>query len=63
MQELSCTWVPGTVDIVRLKFGKRHIEMTSTRLTKIFGPHAVADLYLKGSVVLKAEAKQVALLA
>lgn len=63
MQELSCTWVPGTIDIVRLRIGKRNIEMTSARLGKIFGPHAVADLYLKGSVILKAEAKQMALLA
>ena len=63
MQELSCTWVPGTIDIVRLRIGKRQIEMTSNRLTKIFGPHALNDLYLKGRVVLKAGPQQLALLA
>ncbi|GAA5503480.1 hypothetical protein Dxin01_03238 [Deinococcus xinjiangensis] len=63
MQELSCTWVPGTIDIVRLRVGKRQIEMTSARLSKIFGPHALNDLYLKGRVVIKAEAQQVAMLA
>ena len=31
MQELSCTWVPGTIDVVRLRLGTRHIELTSTR--------------------------------
>lgn len=63
MQELSCTWVPGTIDLVRLRFGKSQIEMTSSRLSKIFGPHALNDLYLKGRVVLRAEAGQMALLA
>ena len=63
MQELSCTWVPGTLDIVRLKVGKRHIEMTSTRLSRIFGPHALNDLYLKGRVVINANPQQVSMLA
>lgn len=59
-QELSCTWVPGTLDIVRLKLGPRTIEMTSTRLTRIFGPEATNDLFLKGRAVLKADPQQVA---
>lgn len=63
MEELSCTWVPGTTNIVRLKVGQRSFEMTSSRLSKIFGPHALNDLYLKGRVVLKVDQKQVALLA
>ena len=63
MQELSCTWVPGTIDIVRLRVGKRQIEMTSARLSKIFGPHALNDLYLKGRVVLRANPQQIDLLA
>jgi hypothetical protein len=41
MQELSCTWVPGTIDIVRLKIGGRTIELTSTRLARIFGSQAL----------------------
>ena len=28
MQEMSCTWVPGTFDVVRLKIAGRTIEMT-----------------------------------
>ncbi|PNY81988.1 hypothetical protein [Deinococcus koreensis] len=62
MQELSCTWVPGTTNVVRLRFGGRTIEMTSTRLTRIFGPKALGDLYLKGRAVLRADQHQVALL-
>ncbi|MFC4426608.1 hypothetical protein [Deinococcus navajonensis] len=63
MQELACTWVPGTLDIVRLKIGGRTIELTSARLARIFGPQALNDLYLKGRTVLRADARQVALLA
>lgn len=62
MQELSCTWVPGTLDIVRLKFGPRTIELTSTRLTRIFGPVATNDLFLKGRAVIQADSRQIALL-
>ncbi len=63
MQELSCTWVPGTFDVVRLKISGRTIEMTSTRLTRLFGKQALHDLYLKGSAKLKLDAQQVALLS
>lgn len=63
MHELSATWVPGTLDIVRVTHGQRRIEMTSTRLTRIFGPHALNDLYLKGRVTLKADTHQVSMLA
>lgn len=63
MHELHCSWVPGTLDIVRLKVSGRTIELTSTRLARIFGPQALNDLYLKGRMVLRADAGQVALLA
>lgn len=63
MQELSCTWVPGTFDIVRLKVAGRTIEMTSTHLARLFGKQALHDLYLKGSTKLKVDAQQVALLS
>ncbi|BBN96223.1 hypothetical protein DEIGR_100322 [Deinococcus grandis] len=63
MQELSCTWVPGTFDVVRLKISGRTIEMTSTRLARLFGKQALHDLYLKGSAKLKLDAQQVALLS
>ncbi|MFC5848318.1 hypothetical protein [Deinococcus petrolearius] len=63
MQELSCTWVPGTIDVVRLRLGTRNIELTSTRLGRIFGPQALNDLYLKGRVVLRANSQQIDLLA
>lgn len=62
MQELSCTWVPGTFDVVRLKFAGRTVEMTATRLARLFGKQALHDLYLKGSAKLKLDAQQVALL-
>lgn len=62
MQELSCTWVPGTLNIVRLRFAGRTVEMTSARLARIFGPQALNDLYLKGRAVLRANAQQLALL-
>ncbi|GAA5534891.1 hypothetical protein E5F05_07745 [Deinococcus metallilatus] len=63
MHELLCTWVPGTIDVVRLKVSGRTIELTSTRLARIFGPQALNDLYLKGRTVLQANPQQVALLA
>jgi hypothetical protein len=63
MQELSCTWVPGTINVVRLKVdGSRTIELTSSRLSHIFGQQAVHDLYLKGRARVKASAQQLALL-
>ncbi len=62
MQELLCTWVPGTIDIVRLKVGSRTIEMTSTRLMRIFGTHAIDDLFMKGRAKLSADSKQVDML-
>jgi hypothetical protein len=62
MQELSCTWVPGTIDVVRLRLGTRNIELTSTRLGRIFGSKALNDLYLKGRVVLRADSQQIDLL-
>lgn len=62
MQELSCTWVPGTLNIVRLRVSGHTIEMTSTRLARIFGPQALNELYLKGRTVLQASSQQVALL-
>ncbi|WP_216325840.1 hypothetical protein [Deinococcus aestuarii] len=62
MQELSCTWVPGTIDLVRLRFAGRTVELTSTRLTRIFGREAVSELYLRGRAVLRANTQQIALL-
>ncbi|WP_291432119.1 hypothetical protein [Deinococcus sp.] len=62
MQELSCTWVPGTTDLVRLKVAGHTVEMTATRVTRLFGQKALHDLYLKGSAKLKVDARQIALL-
>lgn len=62
MQELSCTWVPGTIDLVRLRFAGRTIELTSTRLARIFGRQALSELYLRGRAVLRADSQQIALL-
>lgn len=62
MQELSCTWVPGTIDLVRLRFAGRTVELTSARLARIFGRQAISELYLKGRAVLRADPQQVALL-
>ena len=71
MQELSCTWVPGTLNVVRVRLRSGRsaqtvtttIELTSTRLARIFGPQALNDLYLKGRVVLRANPQQIDLLA
>ncbi|MEF2276813.1 hypothetical protein V3W47_00790 [Deinococcus sp. YIM 134068] len=62
MQELSCTWVPGTINLVRLRFAGRTVELTSTRLTRIFGPQAISELYTRGRAVLRANPQQIALL-
>lgn len=60
MKELSCTWVPGTLDLVRLNLDAKYIELTSTHLARIFGASALNDLYLRGRAILQADAKQVA---
>lgn len=63
MNELLCTWVPGTFDVVRLKIAGRTLERKTGQLLPIFGRHALNDLYLKGRTVLQATPQQVALLA
>ncbi|KEF33834.1 MULTISPECIES: hypothetical protein [Deinococcus] len=82
MQELSCTWVPGTLDVVRVRLRPGRpaqtasagsaaapsstttttIELTSTRLARIFGPRALDDLYLKGRATVQASPQQLAAL-
>lgn len=62
MQELSCTWVPGTFDIVRLTLAGRTLEMTSLQLTRLLGHQALHDLYLKGRARVQLNAQQVALI-
>lgn len=63
MTELICTWVPGTVDRVRLKRAGHTVEFKVTRLLAIFGRHSLNELYLTGRVVLQASPQQIALLA
>lgn len=63
MQEVSLTWVPGTLDTVRARLGSRTLEISSARLARIFGPQALNDLYLKGRAVMKASTQQLSLLA
>ncbi|MFD2608479.1 hypothetical protein ACFSR9_03370 [Deinococcus taklimakanensis] len=61
MQEISLTWVPGTLDTVRARLGQRTVEISSTRLARIFGPQALNDLYLKGRAVMRPTAQQLSL--
>ena len=49
--------LPGNTDVIPSE------ASTSTRLSRIFGPHALNDLYLKGRVVIKADPQQVSMLA
>ena len=67
LQDMLCSWVPGTTNIVRLRIsaergGERMLEVTSTHLARIFGKEAVHDLYLKGRAKLKVTPQQIALL-
>lgn len=67
LQDMLCTWVPGTTSIVRLKIsagqgGERILEVTSTHLGRIFGKEVVHDLYLKGRSKVSVTAQQLALL-
>ncbi len=67
LQDMLCTWVPGTTSIVRLKIGtepgrERTLEVTSTHLGRIFGKEVVHDLYLKGRSKVTVTAQQLALL-
>lgn len=66
-QELLCSWVPGTTNIVRLRLRagrgpERTIELTSASLSRIFGKEAVHELYLKGRARVNADPQQIALL-
>ncbi|CAM3966189.1 hypothetical protein [Deinococcus marmoris] len=67
LQDMLCTWVPGTTSIVRLKISagqgrERVLEVTSTHLGRIFGKEVVHDLYLKGRSKVSVTAQQLALL-
>lgn len=67
LQDMLCTWVPGTTSIVRLKISagqgsERILEVTSTHLGRIFGKEVVHDLYLKGRSKVSVTAQQLALL-
>ncbi|OLV15594.1 hypothetical protein [Deinococcus marmoris] len=67
LQDMLCTWVPGTTSIVRLKIGtepgrERTLEVTSTHLSRIFGKEVVHDLYLKGRSKVMVTDQQLALL-
>lgn len=68
LMDMLCSWVPGTTDIVRLRISagrgtaERVIEVTSTRLGRMFGKDTVHDLYLKGRARVKVTAQQLALL-
>ncbi|MFK7601836.1 hypothetical protein ACI3L1_06445 [Deinococcus sp. SM5_A1] len=67
LQDMLCTWVPGTTSIVRLKISaepgrERTLEVTSTHLGRIFGKEVVHDLYLKGRSKVMVTDQQLALL-
>ncbi|CAM3357126.1 hypothetical protein DESA109040_09210 [Deinococcus saxicola] len=67
LQDMLCTWVPGTTSIVRLRISaeqghERTLEVTSTHLGRIFGKEVVHDLYLKGRSKVSVTAQQLALL-
>lgn len=67
LQDLQCSWVPGTTSVVRLKISAergetRTLEVTCTHLGRIFGKEVVHDLYLKGRAKFRATPQQIALL-
>lgn len=67
LQDMLCSWVPGTTNVVRIRVsaergGERILEVTSTHLSRVFGKEAVHDLYLKGRARLKVTPRQFDLL-
>ena len=47
---MVCTWIPGTMDLIRLSCpeGKQHFSITVQELKELVGNKAVEALYLQG---------------
>lgn len=66
VQEVWCRWVPGTTNTVRLTISvgpgnEEVIELSSARLSYIFGKTVVHDLSLKGRARISVDPQQTAL--
>lgn len=49
---VRCSWVPGTLNRVRILKQGRQFEIALERLEKVVGRTATFDLYLKGFINL-----------
>ncbi len=49
---VRCSWVPGTLNRVRILKQGRQFEIALERLEKVVGRTATFDLYLKGFIHL-----------
>ncbi|WP_045234947.1 hypothetical protein [Deinococcus pimensis] len=47
-QHAHVTWVPGSMDRVRIAFRTVTRELSITRLGRVFGRQAIEAMYLKG---------------
>lgn len=64
-QHLTCCWVPGTTNLVRLNFSDpaasgQVTEVPITHLSQLFGRQVLYDMYLVGRAQLRADPWQLA---
>ncbi len=55
MNRWTCSWVPGTINRVRLTGARDTIETTVDRLVRAVGAPILNDLYLKGRATIDAD--------
>lgn len=56
---VRCSWVPGTLNRVRVQKEGRNYEVSLERLERAVGRPATFDLYLKGYIHLTLERDKV----
>ncbi len=52
MRQIQCSWVPGTLNRVRIQGPSGPFEITMERAERVLGRGKLHDLYLKGKMVL-----------
>ncbi|AZI43552.1 hypothetical protein EHF33_12995 [Deinococcus psychrotolerans] len=48
MSQITCTWVPGTTDTVRLSTIQKTLKLPLRQIKTLWGEQAIKDLYLRG---------------
>ncbi len=48
MIDITCTWVPGTTDTIKLSSKKQILKIKLRQVNFLLGKQAVNDLFLRG---------------